>query len=296
MRRPVFFINVLLVVVFLATLAFSLPYVISAIYLYQGNLSFEQALQELGLDPRDWDINQTLATSPPPTGVVATRLDQAVTNLQRAVWWDRKNLHAYHPLVEAYLLQRNMPTALETAATLTRLAPEDRQLSVTLGNVYAQNGDLEQALALWNKGGAKLSRDNLAAWQITSSIRLPATAFLPSQRGGAGSHFVGSVETVLFLTDDTIERPFFFPATGLYTIRVRAQHGTPPPIQLIIRQDGKSVALLSYGNGDNEWGTQEAAIPVSYGLHWIGIRYANDYNVGSIDRNAIVEWIEIAKN
>lgn len=296
MRRPVFFVNVLLVVVFLATLAFSLPYVVSAIYLYQGNLSFEQALQGLGLDPRAWDINEALATSSPPTGVAATRLDQAVTNLQRAVWWDRKNLRAYRPLIEAYLLQRNMPTALETAAVLTQLAPEDRQLSVTLGNVYAQNGNLEQAIALWNKGGAKLSRDNLASWQIASSIRLPATAFLPSYHGGVGSYVAGSVETVIFLTDDTIERPFFFPATGLYTVRVRAQHGTPPPIQLVIREDSQPVAMLSYGNGDNSWGAQEAAIPVSYGLHWMGIRFANDYNVGSVDRNALVEWIEIIKN
>jgi hypothetical protein len=81
--------------------------------------------------------------------------------------------------------------------------------------------------------------------------------------------------------------------SGDYRITIRAQNTPPPPVQFQLEKDLIAVTQFELARGDGSFENLTAETSLSKGIHLIGIRYLNDGSEDGIDRNLVIDWIEI---
>ena len=294
MQRITFYVNVVLGILVVGTLVLALPYIASAVFLYEGELSLGRALAAQGVERSNWDVNRALATGTALPGAAAGDVAQAAAHLGRAVGWDKNNAQAYHSLAGAYVLQQNYQAAADTLAGFGRVQPLSRSDTILLGTLYARAGDTAKALETWRKTGLTMA-DDAAMWTVKTSLRPDVTAFTIDPGDAASVGVIDQRRVVGMYNVATLGTLLFFPEAGDFRVRLRALNSTPPPVQLDIQIDQTTLSSLFYGAGDGTWGEQEARVRVDAGWHWFGIKFANDYFSPPYDRNAFVESVEITR-
>jgi tetratricopeptide (TPR) repeat protein len=85
------------------------------------------------------------------------------------------------------------------------------------------------------------------------------------------------------------------PAPGEYEITIRAQNTIPPPIQMDLTINNEPVYPFEMERGDMSWQEYKTEVHLSTGFHIVGLRYLNNAVVDSVDRDAVIDWIEIEK-
>lgn len=85
------------------------------------------------------------------------------------------------------------------------------------------------------------------------------------------------------------------PTIGTYSISILAQNTVPPPIQMAITVDLEPVFQFQMERGDLSWEKLNTEITLTAGFHVIGLRFLNNGVVNGIDRDAVINWLEIEK-
>lgn len=80
---------------------------------------------------------------------------------------------------------------------------------------------------------------------------------------------------------------------GLYRITTRVQHTPPAPVTFQIENDFKRLGQFSMQRGDMSWQNVLVETELAIGTHLVGVRFLNDAQVGGIDRNLVVDWLQI---
>ncbi|HMQ31532.1 MAG TPA: carbohydrate-binding domain-containing protein [Chloroflexaceae bacterium] len=111
--------------------------------------------------------------------------------------------------------------------------------------------------------------------------------------GDAVTQEAGSEAGVLFW-DGAAIAVFEADERGRYLLRVRARHSAPAPVQLALYLNGRRVRDVSLERGDGTAETLEVALDLQAGPQVIAIRFLNDGAINGADRNAIIEWLELA--
>lgn len=85
------------------------------------------------------------------------------------------------------------------------------------------------------------------------------------------------------------------PEAARYRLTLRAQHVEPAPIELQVEHNGAKLAQFMLDRADQSW--QELVMPVEleHGRHLIGVRFLNDAVAEGVDRNAVLDWLEVEK-
>jgi tetratricopeptide (TPR) repeat protein len=83
------------------------------------------------------------------------------------------------------------------------------------------------------------------------------------------------------------------PRDGAYLVDLRVQHSKPAPIQLAVGADSRQLQTLTLSRGDNSWETVSVPVQLSQGWHTLDIWFLNNGIVDGVDRNAIVDWIQL---
>jgi hypothetical protein len=82
---------------------------------------------------------------------------------------------------------------------------------------------------------------------------------------------------------------------GTYRIKLRAQHTTPGPIQIQMEHDLASIGQFTLTRADQSWEELEIDVTLQPGIQLFGVRFLNDAIVDGIDRNAVLDWLEITR-
>lgn len=85
------------------------------------------------------------------------------------------------------------------------------------------------------------------------------------------------------------------PEAARYRLTLRAQHAKPSPVDLQIEYDGAKIAQYALDRGDESWQDLEMSFDLERGRHLIGIRFLNDAVAEGVDRNAVLDWLQIEK-
>ncbi|UCD98867.1 MAG: hypothetical protein JSV42_18305 [Chloroflexota bacterium] len=80
---------------------------------------------------------------------------------------------------------------------------------------------------------------------------------------------------------------------GNFNLSFVAKHSSPPPIELEIELNLKSVEDFSLSKGDLSWQGLETEIYLSRGINLLSINFNNDGKENEIDRNAYIGWIQL---
>lgn len=80
---------------------------------------------------------------------------------------------------------------------------------------------------------------------------------------------------------------------GAYTLRVRAQHSVPAPVEVALGVDGQQLRTYRLSRGDDSWETLELPVALEPGPHTINVWFLNDGAVNGINRNAVFDWVEL---
>jgi hypothetical protein len=86
------------------------------------------------------------------------------------------------------------------------------------------------------------------------------------------------------------------PVSGKYAITIRAQNSIPPPVQMNLTLDLVPVYPFEMQRGDMSWQEFQTEVDLSAGYHVIELQFLNNAIVNGIDRDAVIEWIEVQKN
>ncbi len=82
---------------------------------------------------------------------------------------------------------------------------------------------------------------------------------------------------------------------GNYRIKLRAQHTDPAPIQIQLEHDLVPIGQFTLNREDQSWEELEVDVTLQPGIHLLGVRFLNDAIVDTIDRNAVLDWLEITR-
>ena len=83
------------------------------------------------------------------------------------------------------------------------------------------------------------------------------------------------------------------PKSRTYAVRLRAQHGPLPPIDLSLELNNRPVNTWSFMQGDGTWEEKEIMIELPAGLHVLAVRFISD-SIGTTDNpNALLDWLDI---
>ena len=85
------------------------------------------------------------------------------------------------------------------------------------------------------------------------------------------------------------------PVSGKYAITINAQNTPPPPIQMTLSLDLKTVYAFEMDRGDMSWQEFQTEVDLSAGYHVIGLSYLNNGIVDGVARDAIIDGLEIDK-
>lgn len=81
--------------------------------------------------------------------------------------------------------------------------------------------------------------------------------------------------------------------TGLYTLRLRAQH-SKPPVEFLVVINGIAIENFSYDRADESWEEKAVTVHLRSGLNTIGVRLVDgSYTTNGDDRNGFVDWITL---
>jgi hypothetical protein len=83
------------------------------------------------------------------------------------------------------------------------------------------------------------------------------------------------------------------PSSGKYSVSILAQNTVPPPIQMALTVDLVPVYQFEMERGDLSWVKSNIEIYLTAGFHVIGLRFINNGVVNGIDRDAVINWLEI---
>lgn len=81
--------------------------------------------------------------------------------------------------------------------------------------------------------------------------------------------------------------------SAIYRITVRAQNTLAPPINFAITHNLETLEQFTLARGDMSWQNITVMTHLDVGDHIVGIRYLNDGNIDGIDRNLVIDWIDI---
>ncbi|OGO63312.1 MAG: hypothetical protein A2029_08495 [Chloroflexi bacterium RBG_19FT_COMBO_47_9] len=83
------------------------------------------------------------------------------------------------------------------------------------------------------------------------------------------------------------------PEDGWYLVSVRAQHTPPAPVILQLEADLQPFGKLELQRSDLSWEVFPFKVYLEKGVHLLDVNYLNNEIVNEIDRNAVIEWINL---
>ncbi len=109
-------------------------------------------------------------------------------------------------------------------------------------------------------------------------------AFLTQEAGsGAGVLFWNGAAVVVL--DNT--------HTGRAFLRIRARHSRPAPIRLAVELQGRRIGGFDLDRGTAQSLSHTLLVDTTAGPQAVVITFLNDGAVDGVDRNAVIEWVEL---
>jgi tetratricopeptide (TPR) repeat protein len=81
--------------------------------------------------------------------------------------------------------------------------------------------------------------------------------------------------------------------SGHAFLRVRARHSRPAPVRLAVELQGRRVGEFNLERGTEQTLTHTMLVETTAGPQAVIISFLNDGVVDGIDRNAVIEWVEL---
>ena len=167
------------------------------------------------------------------------------------------------------------PGQRQTALVVEALA---RQLRLT-------DRDPEASLSL------TLLQDGKARFQIEDAFMF-GHVIMQTQNAESRSIILSGVGSYVAIV-------VYMPQSGCYQIKVFAQNGQPPPVEIGVSYGSfyLGVEKLVFDLGDNSWSDKSANLWALKGRTTIEMIFLNDYYdpVTGVDRNAWIDWVEISE-
>lgn len=85
------------------------------------------------------------------------------------------------------------------------------------------------------------------------------------------------------------------PTTGKYAIIIRAQNTRPPPVEMNLTLNLAPVFPFEMDKGDMSWSEFRTDENLTTGYYVIGLRFLNNGVVNGLDRDAVIDWIELER-
>jgi tetratricopeptide (TPR) repeat protein len=82
---------------------------------------------------------------------------------------------------------------------------------------------------------------------------------------------------------------------GAYTLTVRVQDTLPAPTELEVLHNLVPNGREQLTQGDGRWREIRRTVHLRQGLNSIGLRLANDGKVDGLDRNAVIDWLQLER-
>jgi tetratricopeptide (TPR) repeat protein len=82
---------------------------------------------------------------------------------------------------------------------------------------------------------------------------------------------------------------------GLYRVSMLARHSKPAPVAMAMGIDNQQLRSVTLARGDASWEIITFTTRISSGLHTMDIWFLNNAVVGTLDRDAAIQWISLER-
>ena len=83
--------------------------------------------------------------------------------------------------------------------------------------------------------------------------------------------------------------------SGMYELTIRVQNTPPAPIKLKLEHNFTTIEQFEFSKEDMSWEERTVEYYLAEGVHLIIIQFLNDDSVDGVDRNAVIDWLEIKR-
>lgn len=173
-------------------------------------------------------------------------------------------------------------------------APADGFPADDFGRGFDNNGDVLSTAPLlvekYEAASMKLARAAIAA-EITTGVTVRVEAEAATTTVGAA--FNGTAWNLY--SNGTVSTAQMALAAGPYTFsaRVLGQQAGPDPVRMALLVDGTQVATFDVTNTVMQ--TFSHQVTVSQGSHTFAVGFLNDFYLNGLDRNLVVDWLEVTR-
>jgi hypothetical protein len=119
-------------------------------------------------------------------------------------------------------------------------------------------------------------------WSTSEADLRAGSELLPLDDGAAVMPWSGQAVAVI-----AVEEP------ASYRLRLSVLDAEPAPIEMAIGINGLQLHNFELTREDQTWQIVEVPVTLQAGLHTINIWYLNDMVVDGVDRNAVLQWVEL---
>ncbi len=172
--------------------------------------------------------------------------------------------------------------------------PADDFPADDFGRGFDNNGDVLSTAPLlvekYEAAAGKLARAALAA-ELTGAVTVHVEAEAAATSTGA----LFEVTSWNLYTNGTVSTAPLVLAAGQYTLaaRVLGQQAGPDPVKMALLLDGVQVATFDVTNTVMQ--TFSKQVTVAQGNHVFAVAFLNDFFLNGLDRNLIVDWLEVTR-
>ena len=122
-------------------------------------------------------------------------------------------------------------------------------------------------------------------WHISDEVTYGVPLSKTSTVGTAGPMWWSGVIVALV----ELQQP------GTYRLRAELLHGTPGPIEMQLTIDDEPGKAITLARADDTWEVVELPVSLSAGSHVVWIAFTNDDSARGVDRDAVINWIELER-